>query len=334
MPDSTKVATTSDLGVVEPLRIPGVARARRLLSSLWSDLPPLGRAFVILTVVDIAVRGLGLFGTNLFLFLDHPISWVTAFLPHNALILLPAAIAYRRPNVLRELPLVIRGAIVVAFVELVRGPIGSVVSGIAVSDFLVPVLVSMAFAVLTAAGWIAVGRGMWAFTPASPAEPIVGLATLVAGTFAGAAIGGAVLGVLIPVDMGDPAWNGLLRLNNVVLGLSGFGLAYLAWVVVRGTGDPARPAVATKLATVSLTALGVGAALSLVGGQGPIWIVIPLVTHVAAWTGLVVAFGLGLADPSDRTAPEPVHEPDSGPAWPEPGGATPAFHEPGGPRPD
>ena len=311
MSDSKPAVSTNDLGVVDPIRMPGVIRAHRL----WVDLPPLSRAFVVLAALDVVVRALGLFGMHLFFELTEPLTWVTAFLPHTALILLPAVIAYRRPNALVELPLVTRGAIVVALVELLKSPIGNLASSIAVDQFVLPVFAAMAGAIATGAGWYLIARGMPSFTPAKPQDRVMGLAGFVAG---GLAIG-AFLSALSAIfggnlDMGDPGWTTLLRLNNVVIGLSGLGLAYFGWVVIRGTGDQARPARAETLATVSLVALAIGAILLSFVGQGAIWLGIFLVTHVAAWTGLVVAFGLGLADPSDRAAEEAV--PEEGPSWP------------------
>ena len=312
MTDSKPAASTNDLGVVDPIRIPGAARARRL----WANVPWLSRVFVILAAVDVVIRALGLFGTNLFLELTAPVTWLTAFLPHGALILLPAVIAYRRPNALVELPLVTRGAIVVSLVELLRSPVGSLASGIAVDQALPPVLVAMASAIATAIGWIAIARGMSSVTQPKPPERIAGLANLVAGGLAIGAIvsaGGAML--LGEPDLGDPGWTTLLRLNNVVVALSGFGLAYLGWVVIRGMEAPGRPAPATNLATISLAALAIGANVLLFAGEGPIWLGVFLITQTAAWTGLVVAFGLGLADPPVR-ARESDPAADGGPSWP------------------
>ena len=317
MTDSEPAVSTNDLGVVDPIRIPGTARARRM----WADAPWLSRVFVFLAAIDVLLRALGLFGTSLFLELTAPVTWLTAFLPHDALILLPAVIAYRRPNALVDLPLVARGAIVVAFVELVKSPVGNLASGIAADQILVPVLLAMAGAIATAIGWVVIARGMRSFTPRYPPDRIAGLAGFVAGGLAMGAFlwaGGAIF--LGNRDVGDLGWTMLLRLSNLVVALGGLGLAYLGWVIVRGTGDPDRPAAATQLATISLVALAMGAVLTWFGGQGPIWISAFLVTHTAAWTGLVVAFGLGLADPPTNAAEAGTEtEPDDGPSWPEPG---------------
>ena len=311
MTESKPAASTNDLGVVDPIRIPGAARARRL----WADLPWLSRVFVVLAFVDVVVRALGLFGTSLFLELTEPLTWVTAFLPHDALILLPAVIAYRRPNALVELPLVTRGAIVVALVELLRGPVGTLASGIAGDQLLVEVLVAMAGAIAGAAGWVLIARGMRSFTPRKATDRVMGLAGFVAGGLAmGALLWAAGALFLGNLDVGDPGSTALLRLSNVVVALGGLGIAYLGWVVIRGTGDPARPPTAETVATTSLVALAIGAVLTWFGGQGPLWLGIYLITYTAAWTGLVVAFGLGLADPSDRAANEEA--PEDGPSWP------------------
>ena len=286
---------------------------------MWVELPFLSRVFVGLAAVDLVVRTLGIFGTSLFLEPSLPLTWITAFLPHTALILLPAVIVARRPSATAALPLVVQGAIVVALVELLRDPLGNLASGIAVGEFVAPVLVAMAGAIATAVGWTCIARGMRLFTPLVPPDQVAGLAGFVAGGLAIGAFVSAIGSILLgSPDLGDFGWDVLLRLNNAVVALSGLGLAYLAWVIVRGTVDPDRPALATRLATISLAGLAVGTILLWFGGQGPIWTGVFLITHTAAWTGLVVAFGLGLADPSGSAA-EADTEPDDGPAWPEPG---------------
>jgi hypothetical protein len=249
-------ASTSDLGVVDPLEIPGAAPVGRL----WSGLPALGRSFVALVALDIVVRALGLLGTSLYIELTAPLTWITAFLPHDALILLPAVILARRPSAAIDAPLVLRGAVTVALIEALK-------------------------------------------------DPVRGLAFVLAAAVS------AVSAILTPnLDLGGDVETFLARSTSTVVALSGLGLAYLGWVIVRGTDDSRRPARATKLATVSMTALALGAALTLVAGEGPLWLWVFVVTFVGGYTGLVVAFGLGLADPSgtiervvptDDAAPEP-----------------------------
>ena len=107
------------LGVVDPMRVPGGDRAREA----WRGLPALGQAFVVLAAIEVVARALGLFGTRLFVDLADPLSVITAFVPHDALILLPAVIAWRRRDAVEATPLVIRGAILVALVELLDAPL-------------------------------------------------------------------------------------------------------------------------------------------------------------------------------------------------------------------
>ncbi len=68
--------------------------------------------------------------------------------------------------------------------------------------------------------------------------------------------------------------------------------------MVRGTDDAARPIVATRVATASVAGIAVATFLSLVAGPELWWILVLIVGYVGGYTGLVVAFGLGLADPS------------------------------------
>jgi hypothetical protein len=315
MTDSKPAASTNDLGVVDPIRIPGAARARRL----WADAPWLSRVFVALAAVDVVVRALGIFGTSLFLEPSLPETFITAFLPHTALILLPAVIVARRPSATAALPVVVQGAIVVALVELLKDPVGNLASGVAVDQVVAPVLVGMAGAIAAAVGWIKIAQGMRAFTP-EPPDPVAALAGFVAGGLAIGAFVSAMGSILLGnIDGVDPWWDALLRLNNAVVALTGLGLAYLAWVIVRGTVDPGRPALATRLATISLAGLAIGAILLWFGGQGPIWTGAFLITHTGAWTGLVVAFGLGLADPSASAVEGAEADADDGPSLPEPG---------------
>ena len=86
--------------------------------------------------------------------------------------------------------------------------------------------------------------------------------------------------------------------------------AYLARVVVLGTGDPTRPTAATNLATGSLVLLAIGAIVLLFGplvipfiGGNEIWIVISWLIGPVAMTAFVASFGLGLADPSGTIEP-------------------------------
>jgi hypothetical protein len=289
----------SDLGVVDPMGIPGLARARQW----WRSLPRLVQVFVGLAALDVVVRALGLFGERLYVGGDL-LAVTATFLPHDALILLPAIIVWRRPDALVSMPLVLQGAIAVALAELLNQPLRAVVSGNPQDPISGATVIAMTAAIVAAGGWVAMARGFRWFSPAKPSETIAGLANLVAGGLVLGAVISTIAALFLPnIEFGDALWNDLIRLNNAVLSLSGLGLAYLAWLVVRGTGDPTRPVEATYLATMALAALAIGSVLNQFVGPGTIWVLIYWLTHNVAMTGLVVAFGLGLADPSGTIEP-------------------------------
>jgi len=318
MTETKPSVATSDLGVVDPIRVPGAARARRL----WSGLPGLAQVFVALVAVDIAIRTVGLFGTSLFLDLGSPITWLTAFLPHDALVLLPAVLLWRSPGALTDLPLLLRGAMTIALVELLKDPVRGVVAGTGAGLEVLPiVLVGFVAAIATGVAWAAIGRELRALAPAKPWDSSALLANLVGGAIAIAAVASAASALLFgELDLGDSVATLIVRVTGALAALSGLGFAYLAWIVVRGTDDPARPAIATRLGAVSVSAIAIGTFLSLVAGAGIFWILLLVVAYVGGYTGLVVAFGLGLADPSgtiDRAVPthDPARE-QPGHDWP------------------
>jgi hypothetical protein len=290
----------TDLGVVDPMRIPGPARARRL----WAGFPQLVHVFVALVAADLLARALGLLGMTLHVNLKDPLGTFATFFPHDALILLPALIAWRRPDALEAMPLVTQGAITVALVELLDTPLRGLVSGSQANPFALPTVVAIAATLVTASGWVAIARGMRWFTPWKPQESAAGLANLIGWAFALGAIIGAISSLFAPnVETGVPLWNDLARLNNAVVALGELALAYLAWIIVRGTFDPGRPPGATYLATVAVAGMAVGSILNSVVGEGSLWVLAFFLTHQVAVTALVVAFGLGLVDPSGTIEP-------------------------------
>jgi hypothetical protein len=306
--EPTPAATSAEgLGVVDPLRIPGAAAAR----GAFLGLPPVARVFVALVGVDIVVRALGLFGTGLYFSLDQPLSWFTAFFPHDALILLPALILARNPDAVDATPMVMRGAIAVAAVELLNTPARGLVSGNPVDPILGPTIVSIVAILFLAGGWYWLALGLRALNPVRPAETSAGLANLVGGALVLTALVNLVMTLVGPApDVGDPTWTALLQLNSALLVAQSLAFAYLARVVVLGTGDPTRPAAATNLASASLTLLAIGGVALLLGalvmpvtGQNTIWVLVGFVTGPVATTAFLASFGLGLADPSGTIEP-------------------------------
>jgi hypothetical protein len=327
MSDATPATHPDAAGVVDPIRIPGAARARRA----WGGLPTIAKMFVALVAIDILVRALGLFGTSLFLDLDRPLSVITAFVPHDALILLPAILVWRRPDAVDATPLVMRGAILVALVELLNAPLRGITSGNALDPFVAPTVISIAASLLMAAGWLTLAIGLRELNPARPVQAIAGFANVIGGGIALGAIVSLAAVLLLPgADIGDSRWNTLLQLNSAISVLQGFVLAYLARVVVLATHDERRPIEARYTATGAMALLGVGsfvtAVIQLIAlsqaafaqtigiGGGPIWLAIGLITGPVGLTAFVVAFGLGLADASGRDASgriEPMEQPSA-----------------------
>ena len=312
-------ATRSNaLGVVDALRIPGAAAARRL----WDGLPRLSQVFVALAAIDVVIRALGLLDTYLFLDLGQPLSVITAFLPHDALILLPAVLVWRRRDALEATPLITSGAIAVALAELLNAPLRGYLSGNPLDPFTAPTVIAIIASVATAAGWIAIAEGLRDLNPPKPDSAAAGLANLVGGAIAlGAFIQLWSVFVQPAPDLGVPGWTTLAKLSGAALALGGFAFAYLGRVIVQGMGDRARPIQAINISTAALTLYAIGSLLtslvSLVALAMPTWSDVAgailtgifLLTGPVALTALVVAFGLGLADPSGTIEPAVQTEP-------------------------
>jgi hypothetical protein len=300
MTELKPATASSDLGVVDPLRIPGAVAARRI----WRGLPPLAQAFIGLATLDVIIRALGLFGTELFLFLDNPLSWFTAFFPHDALILLPAVVVVRRRDALEATPLVVRGAVAIALVEMLSAPSRNLVSGSAPDPVIAPTVVSILALLVSAGGWFWIAQGLKVLNPVRTAESAAGLANLVAGALVVAALANLGLALFAPQpDIGNATWTSLFQLNSAMLAVPALAFAYLARETLLGTGDLSRPYEARWLATAGLVLFAIGTLLFLVGGQGVLWVLIGFVTGPVAMTSFVVAFGLGLADPSGTIEP-------------------------------
>ncbi len=345
---SAAPTSASELGVVDPIRLPKFVRPGLSRSgATWDRLPLLGRVFVVLAVVDVAARALGLFGMGLHVDLAFPISLITAFIPQTLLILLPALLLLRRPDAATATPLVLRGAIVLALVALITEPISSLLFGLpGDSGFLVAYGVAIARTILSAVGWLAIAVGLGALTTGLPGPAIAGLSNLVfAALLAAAIVSLALVLVLAPPDLGEPSWNTLETLANALYVMEAGVLAYLARVIIRGTEDVRRPASARYLATgATVTGAAITAIVGAVGAValvhivfaipgGPIWGEVAL-AWIAGWpvtAAILVALALGLADNSVRlprsggafvpqadSAPAPVH-------WPAPGGDVPAY---------
>ncbi len=340
---------TNELGVVDPIRLPRFVRPGLSVGgATWARLPVLGRAFVVLAIVDVAARAMGLFGMSLSIDLAFPISLVTAFVPGTLLILLPAFLLLRRPDAARATPLVLRGAIVLALVALLTDPLSNLVFGLPDGNgFVAGYGIGIGRTILSAVGWLAIAVGLGAVTTGKPGPAIAGLSNLVFATLLAAAlISLALTLVLAPPDLGDPTWNAVALTAQALFVVELGVLAYLARVIVRGTEDRRRPAVARALAS---SATVIGAAVTAVGALVAAMAFVQVVfalsgglvgadvpwTWVAGWpvtAAIIVALALGLADnsvrlPGTQGAFAPVRDPGPDPVhWPAPGGEVPTFH--------
>lgn len=339
-------ARTGGRGVVDPLTIPGASAA----GTAWRRLPLLARLFLGLTVVDIIGRAVGLLGP-LAVDLAVPMTLLTAFLPHDALILLPAIILARRPDAADATPLILGGAVVLAVTEFVGFVVGNMPIEPGRDSLLTWTMQSALGTMLNAAGWLAIAVGLSRLTPPYPRPSVEGLANLV-GFALGVGAAAWLLELLLasrPSIDADSS-SGLVFIASAMVAVR-FGVwAYLGRVVVLGIGDARRSQVAVVTAAVAMTVAAVGAAiLSIealaVAAQTALNLGTGFMAGSASlgWfgdgavvTALVVALGLGLGDNSVRmpkrgTDPgfSPTsHTEDEPLRWPTPGGDVPAFRAP------
>ena len=335
----------AELGVVDPIRLPDVVRsAQSGATAAWSRLPGLGKAFVVLAIVDVALRAVGFAGTSLFIDLGSPITIVAAVFAHTLPILLPALLLARRPDAATATPLVLRGVVVLALVELLHQPVSGLAFGVPDgSGFVAGIGIGIARSLVSAAGWLAIALGLAAVTSSRPGPALAGLSNLVLAALVGAAIVTLGVGLVVaPPDLGDPTWNSLSMVNNAMLSVEAAAIAYFAWIVVRGTSDARRPQAARYLATGALV---VGAAFAAISAAIGALVIVQVVFALSTgplggefgllWIGtwpvtaaVLVALALGLADDSVRLPARDGGDvpPKATPEvrWPGPGGEIPS----------
>lgn len=363
MTDAAPPTRTDTLGVVDPMHVPGSVGGMEVRAAdAWRRLPTLGKAFVVLAIVRVLAGALGVAGTSLFIDLSYPFTVVSGLLIATLPILLPAFLLMRRPDAAAAMPLVFRGAVVLALVAFLQQPVSAFAFGLpGGGGFVAGVSVGIARTLFSASGWLAIAVGLGAVTSSRPGPALAGLANLVLGALVAAAIVQlALLLVSGQPDLGDPTWNAMSMLGNAMFTVEAAVLAYLAFVLVRGTNDTRRPAAARYLATSAWVLAAALAAMSAVVGAVTVVQIVFALSRGAvggeialAWLGgwpviaaTLVALALGLADNSVRIpaadraprtpadpGPDPVH-------WPAPGGEVPTFRpiaaapsEPSGPAP-
>lgn len=302
MTETTGSPHAGDLGVVDPIRVPGA------FQRAVQETHVLVRVFVALAIADVAARTLGLLGPAVDLSLSRPLSMIASYLPRDLVIALPAIIVLRLRSAPAVTPWVVAGAIVVAVAEILVQPLGSFVQ----ADFTLSVLVTLT----PSAGWLMIGWGLTRINPTEPSLRVAGTANLVAALVVLAALVIAFLPLVVPPPLGfgqGPATEVAVEIGLLQV-LGSCASAYMFRAVVRGFGDPRRPRLARSVGATAAalsSVLGLGAALvTLLGRIDPRtleWLTQSGVYVPLFWLGiggapslLVVAFGLGLADPYRR----------------------------------
>ncbi|HUQ42891.1 MAG TPA: hypothetical protein VM451_00565, partial [Candidatus Limnocylindria bacterium] len=153
-PTSGASAASTELGVVDPIRIPGLGRAR----GTWRRLPTLARVFVALAILDYPLRFLHVGGLFSFIDLEVPITLLWG-LTHTAIVLLPVALLLRQPAAPATHPLIFRGAIAVALVELLSD-YSFVISPDFSSNLELWTVLRLLMAAARTAGYLAIGVGL------------------------------------------------------------------------------------------------------------------------------------------------------------------------------
>jgi hypothetical protein len=295
----------SDAGVVDPIRVPDSVQ------SFVRGAPRIALVFIALAILDVVGRWLGALPQGLYLSIDHPESFLTAFLPHDALILLPAAIVLRRPDAETATPLVFRGAVLVALVELLGSPTRAYVSDVvSPADLTLLFWVADLGLVLYALGWLAVGRGLSTLNPATPPATVAGLANLAA-LLIGVTIVFGLIGIAFSTtNIANETGSGPSAINKVAGWFEVLAWAYLVRSVLRGLDDPSRSLTVTRLAAVGallsasmtffIAVLGLVAQLNIqIALQiGTVPGILAYVAGDSIGIGLIIlAIALGFADP-------------------------------------
>jgi hypothetical protein len=291
----------TDLGVVDPIRAPapiadGISRLRRL--------PIVAQVFVGLTVLDALARTIGLVEPVVG---GGPIGLLTSYVPRDAWILLPALILARRPSARTDTPWVVRGSIVVALVTLLTRPTLAMVADLLPANAVDPwVDLGVVESVARGIAYAALGIGLATINPRPPRPVSAGLGNLAAiGVIA--AFVAFLIGSLASNSQVDPLGTPLPVWSYIAPFLGGLGIAYLVRAVCRGLDDPNRSERATRIATsgaliwtlglVAEATLGVIAILVHVFFPSDMFTAFELLEAAIGPLLLVIAFGLGFADP-------------------------------------
>jgi hypothetical protein len=310
-PGETLGVDAVDATVVDPIRVPPWAR------ELYDDTPVIARLFIGLAIVDVVGRLLGLLEPRIELSFLGGIGAVSALVPRDAVLLLPAILVLRNRDAATATPGLLRGAVVLAVVELAWRTLGAWFVDPAQSVGLQAIW-SMLRTSLLVAGWVLIGLGLAALERQPPTPFVDGLANLVAiGLLAQLAL--QVVGDLWPRETAffDPAVDPAILMANVVGATQLLAIGYVLRRVVRGVEDDGRPYLARMTGSTaavlwswlgllfgSLTFVAIATGGSVVADAmtSTTYVVLSLLGGGWAEGILVLAFALGLGDPERAAA--------------------------------
>ena len=297
-------------------------------------MPPLGWLFVGLAILDVVGRYLGFIAPWILIVgVSDPFAVLTQVFPRALVILLPVFILGQASQAARTAPRVLRGALLLAIAELVAPSAMRVTyETLAPQNLFVWTCLLVLWTLAKAVAWVMIGVGLRWLAPTAPTPNVARWSNLVAG----ALVAGALFQVVRALTGAaaahlDGSGDGVLR----VLGWTSFvpesfALAFVARVVIRGSGDIRRSALATR---VAVAAFGVLAAVALIdltlaiatviwitigpffvlgygsggggifGGGEIVWFSFPILggwTPSIAMSAFLLSFAVGLARTSSR----------------------------------
>ena len=285
MPDP--VVQVTDLGVVDPMRLPPVLS---WAMAAFRRLPSVAKVFAVLAVVDLIDLVPGRIGS---ISPDAGLTWVpgsiVAAAASAATLTLPVVLWGRTPDIRRSRPLLASGAIAVgtagALALLSRHVIQALIgdSGIGapatgqISAFAVVAVAQIARALVEAAGFLWIAEGLRRVAPSNPSPTIRRLALIAAAITIGAALTTMVWQFLqLPGQLandsqafGEPAI--LVALTQPISIAPTLAFGYVVWVLIREIGGPGRR-VAVRIGAIAAALAAVEAVLNLASFGGSLWI--------------------------------------------------------------
>jgi hypothetical protein len=308
MTETTQPARSDDLGVVDPIRLPGWAKGS------LGRVPGLARLFLVLALVDVVARAVGVIGPPLFLDPAQPLYILAGIVPRALWIALPAIVLIRRPDAEESIPWIFRGSVAISLTTLIVDSLGSYLQRATAApeavSFIAPVLNSL----LLTAAWVMLGRGFEELRrprEASPAARTISL--FVAGAFVVSAVL-SLVALAVSRTQFEESLDTLILLSNALTIAVGLATGYALWAIVRGFGDDLRPGRATRFGVAAAIVWAIAALLTALLGVlflllAPLptdfgtttWSTVSVLlawqTFVTAPLLLIAAIGIGLVDP-------------------------------------